>query len=66
VRGRGFLPCNGEDVAKAVVVKPRHCAEVRGQGLALARFKLLDEEVHGLLDELLGGVLPLRGALLVG
>ncbi len=42
-----------------------HCREIRGQCLALARFKLLDEKIHGLLDELLCGVVTLRSALLV-
>jgi len=47
-------------------MEPRHCREVGGQGFALARFKLLEQEVHGLLDELLSGVVFLGGALLVG
>ena len=50
---------------KAVIVEAGHCAEIRGQGFALARLKLLDEKIHGLLDELLRGVVALRGALLV-
>jgi len=47
-------------------MKPGHCGEIRGQGFALARFKLLNEKVHGLLDKLLRGVVALRSALLVG
>jgi hypothetical protein len=47
-------------------MEPGHCREIRGQGFALARFKLLEQVVHGLLDELLCGVVFLRGALLVG
>ena len=43
-----------------------HCRKIGGQGFALARLKLLDQKVHGLLDELLRGVVALRGALLVG
>jgi hypothetical protein len=46
-------------------MEPGHCGEIRGQGLALARFKLLEQKVYGLLDELLCGVVFLRGALLV-
>jgi hypothetical protein len=46
-------------------MKPRHRAEIRGQGFAFARLKLLDEIIHGLLDELLGGVVFLAVALLV-
>ena len=46
-------------------MEPRHCAEVRGQRFALACLKLLNEIVHGLLDELLGGVVLLAAALLV-
>ena len=42
-----------------------HCCEIRGQSFALARFKLLEQVIHGLLDELLRGVVALRGALLV-
>ena len=42
-----------------------HRREIRGQGFALARFKLLEQVIHGLLDELLRGVVALRGALLV-
>ena len=66
MRGCGALPCNGKDVAKAVFVEAGHCAEVRGQGLALARLKLLNEKIHGLLDDKLCGVVLLAGALLVG
>jgi hypothetical protein len=36
-----------------------------GSSFAVARFKLLDEVVHGLLDEQLGGVVLSHGALLV-
>ncbi len=43
-----------------------HRREIRGQCFALARFKLLEQVIHGLLDELLRGVVALRGALLVG
>jgi hypothetical protein len=43
-----------------------HSREIRGQSFALARFKLLEQVVHGLFDELLRGVIALRGALLVG
>ena len=46
-------------------METRHRAEIRGQGFALARLKLLDEIIHGLLDELLGGVVFLAVALLV-
>ena len=60
------LPRDGENVAKAVIVKTGHCAEIRGQGFALAFLKLLEQEVNGLFDELLRGVLALGGALLIG
>ena len=46
-------------------METRHRAEIRGQGFALACLKLLDEVIHGLLDELLGGVVFLAGPLLV-
>ena len=46
-------------------MKPRHRGEIRGQCLALARLKLLDKKIHGLLDKLLCGVVLLAGALLV-
>jgi len=65
--GSGWaLPCDGENIAKAVVVKTGHCAEIRGQGFALALLKLLEQEVNGLLDELLRGVFALGSALLIG
>ncbi len=63
---RRALPRNGENVAERVVVKAGHCAEIRGQGFALAFLKLLEQEVNGLFDELLRGVLALGGALLIG
>jgi len=47
-------------------MKPRHRGEIRGQCLALARLKLLDKKIHGLLDKLLCGVVLLAGALLIG
>jgi hypothetical protein len=62
---RWALPCDGENVA-VVVETGRCCAEIRGQRLALARLKFLEQVIHGLFDELLCGVLPLCGALLVG
>ena len=43
-----------------------HRREIRGKCFALARFKLLKQVIHGLLDELLRWVVALRGALLVG
>ena len=46
-------------------METRHRAEIRGQGFALACLKLLDEVIHGLLDELLCGVVFLAVALLV-
>ena len=46
-------------------MEPRHRAEIGGQGFALACLKLLEQIIHGLLDELLCGVVLLRGALLV-
>jgi hypothetical protein len=46
-------------------MEPGHCGEIRGQCLALARFKLLEQKVYCLFDELLCGVVFLRGALLV-
>jgi hypothetical protein len=32
-------------------METRHCSEVRGQGFALARLKLLNEKINGLLDD---------------
>jgi len=46
-------------------METRHRAEIRGQSFALARLKLLDEVIHGLLDELLCRVVFLAVALLV-
>ena len=46
-------------------MEPGHCGEIVGQCLALARFKLLKQKVHGLLDKLLRWVVFLAGALLV-
>ena len=43
-----------------------HRAQIGGQRFALARLKLLDEVIHGLLDEQLRGVIALCGALLIG
>ena len=63
--GGWALPCDGKNVAKAVIVKPGHRSEIRGQGFALAFLKLLDQIVNGLLDELLCGVVALAGALLI-
>jgi hypothetical protein len=54
-----------QNIPEGIRMKPGHCGEIRGQCLALARFKLLNQEVHGLLDKLLRGVVALRGALLV-
>ena len=46
-------------------METRHRSEVLGQGFALACLKLLNEIIHGLLDELLCGVVFLGSALLV-
>src|SRR5581483_558976 len=46
-------------------MEPSHRAKIRSQGFAFACLKLLDQIVHGLLDELLCGVVFLAGALLV-
>ena len=59
------LPRNAHDVAERVVMETGHRREIRGQSFALARLKLLKQVIHGLLDELLRGVVALRGALLV-
>ena len=42
-----------QNVPERIGMETRHRAEIRGQSLALARLKLLNEVVHGLLDELL-------------
>ena len=63
---RWALPRNAQNVPERVVMETGHCREIRGQSFALARFKLLEQVIHGLLDELLRGVVALRGALLVG
>jgi hypothetical protein len=47
-------------------VKPRHRGQVRGQSLTLARLDLLDEKIHGLLDNELGLVVLLRRPSLIG
>ena len=59
-RSGGPLPRNGNDVAKAVIVESRNRGQICGQCLALARFYLLDEEIHGLLDDELGWIVFLR------
>ena len=41
-----LLPCNLQNVAKAVVVKPAHCVEVGGEGFAVSLLQLLDEGLH--------------------
>jgi hypothetical protein len=64
--GGGPLTGDLQNVAERVVVEPRHRAEVGGEGLAVARLKLFHEVVHGLFDQDLGGVVLLRGALLIG
>ena len=46
-------------------METRHCSEIRGQGFALARFKLLNKKIHGLLDDKLRRVVLLAGALLI-
>ena len=46
-------------------MEPRHRAKIRGQGFALARLKLLDEVIHGLLNDYLRGVVFLARALLI-
>ena len=61
----GRCPAICENVPEGIGMEPGHRAKVGGQGFALARLKLLDEEIHGLLDELLCGVVFLGGALLV-
>jgi hypothetical protein len=60
------LSRDGENVSEAVFVETGHRREIGGQGFALACFKLLEQVIHGLLDELLRRVVALRGALLVG
>jgi len=62
---RRALPCDGQNVPEGIGMEPSHCSKVGGQGFALARLKLQEEVVHGLLDELLCGVVFLGGALLV-
>ncbi len=47
-------------------MEPGHRSQVGSQRFTLARLKLLDEMVYGLLNELLRGILALAGALLVG
>ena len=47
-------------------MEPGHRGKVGGQGFTLARRKLLKQKIYRLLDELLCGVVFLRGALLVG
>src|ERR1017187_2670077 len=54
-----------QNVPERIRMETRHRAEIRGQSFALARLKLLDEVIHGLLDKLLGGVVLLAVALLV-
>jgi hypothetical protein len=47
-------------------MEPGHRCEIRGQRLAFTCFKLLEQKVYSLLDELLCGVVFLCRALLVG
>lgn len=60
------LPCNCEDVSKRIGMETGHCGKVGGRRFALACLKLLEQETHGLLDELLREVIFLCVALLVG
>src|ERR1035437_5077348 len=57
---------NGEDVAKAVIVEASHCCEIGSERLALALFKLLNEELDVLCNDLLCGVLLAVTCLLSG
>ena len=65
-RGCRALTGDLQNVAERVVVEARHRAEIGGKGLAVARLKLFHEVVHGLFDQDLGGIVFLRGALLIG
>ncbi len=65
-RSRGPLPRNGNDIAKAVIVKPRHRSQIRCESFALACLDLLDEKVHGLLDDELSWIVFLCCPSLIG
>ena len=54
-----LLPCNLQNVAKAVIVKPAHCGEVGGEGFGVSLLQLLDQGLH------VGGDYFFRGLLLL-
>jgi hypothetical protein len=54
-----------QNVPETVGMELRHCSEVGGKHFALASLQLLDEKVHGLLNNLLRGVVGGIGTLLV-
>ncbi len=65
-----LLPCNLQNVAKAVIVKPAHCGEVGGEGFGVSLLQLLDQGLHVGRDYFFRGLLLLlvgvRGGLVDG
>jgi hypothetical protein len=59
----GAKMSDGKDVAETVVVKAGHCAQIGGEGLALALLKLLDQVLNVLSDDLLSGGLLAAGLM---
>jgi type I restriction enzyme M protein len=62
---RWTLPRNAHDVAERVIMETGHCCEISGQSFALTRFKLLEQVVHSLFNELLRGVSPAKARTVV-
>jgi hypothetical protein len=55
-----LLPCNLQNVAKAVIVKPAHRGEVGGKAFAVSLLQLLDQGLHVGRDYFFRGLLLLR------
>ena len=62
-RSRWALARDGQDISERIAMKPRHCREICGEGIALAGFELLNQRIDRLLDQLLNRVTPLSAAV---
>src|ERR1035441_6630774 len=55
-----LLPCNLQNVAKAVIVKSSHRCEICGKSFAVSLLQLLDQGLYVGRDCFFGGLLLLR------